>query len=183
MLSNAKSQSKELKKECKSKETIIRQQNGILSEQKKQNIKLNTTITELRKDFDFSNEKLQFLLATEAQLRDQVSFLKTELREERKELSKVRKLCSNLDKSLQRHRKEAAFGLMQQENILKVKFLHKTGQLEEENKTLIEELEEERRNHKLTKTALEQLRRHFANMQARGSAPDFLDVAEISSQT
>ena len=180
MLSDAKSQNKELKRKSKSKENIIKQQNGILSEQKKQNIKLNTTITELRKDLDFSEQKLQHFIATEAQLKDQVLFLKTELEEERKELSKVRKLCNNLDKSLQRHQKEAAFGLMQQGNILKAKFLHKTDKLEGENKALVEELQEERRNHKLTKTALEQLRRHFANMQASGSTPDFLDVAEIS---
>ena len=180
MLSDAKSQNKELKKMCKSKENIIKKQNGVLSEQKKQNIKLNTTIIELRKDLDFSDQKLQHLIRTGAQLKDQVLFLKSELEEERKELSKVRKLCKNLEKSLHRHQKEAAFGLMQQGNILKAKFLHKIDKLEGENKALVEELQEERRNHKQTKTALEQLRRHFANLQASGSARDFLDVAEIS---
>ena len=183
MLSTAKSQNKKLKKIYRNKESVIQHQNGILSEQKKQIMKLNTTITEIRKDLNFSNQELHHYIETEAQLKDQVSFLKTELDEERKELLKARQLCSGLRKSLQQHQKEAAFGLTQQENVFEAKFLHMSEKLEEQNKALNDELQEERCNHGLTKVALKQLRRHFANMQTSGSAPDFLDVAETSSYT
>ena len=181
LLSESKEQIKELKTKCRESKVIISTQGCKLSEQKKQNMKLNATIRELRKDLEFSEERIQKMWNIEAQLRDQNQFLKTELEEERRELNKARSMCTKLDKLLKKQKKETSFGYMQQENILKAKHSHAVEQLEKESKALKEELEKERNNHRLTQAALQQLRKHFANIQSAASSEQFLDIAEIDN--
>ena len=179
LLSESKEQIKELKTKFRESKAIISAQGCKLNEQKKQCMRLNATVKELRKDLEFSEERFQKMLTVEAQLRDQNKFLKTELEEERRELNKTRSLCTKLDKLFKKQKKETSFGYMQQENILKAKHLHTVEKFEKESKELREDLEKERNNHRLTQAALQQLRKHFANMQSTASSEQFLDVAEI----
>ena len=170
LLSESKKQIKDLKEKCRDNKITISSQISKLSEQKKQNMKLNATIKELREDVKFSDERIQQMLKIEAQLKDQNQFLKVELEDERKELTRLRELCTNLDKMLKKQKKEIAFGYMQQENVLKAKHMHAFEKLEKESNELRKELEKERNNHRLTKVALEQLRKHFANMDSAMSS-------------
>ena len=181
LLSESRTQIKELKGKCRESKIKISNQEHLLSEQKKQNLKLNATIKELRTDHEFSDKKIQSMMKLEAQLKDQNKFLQAELEDERRELSQARELCMKLDKSLKRQKKEIRFGYIQYENVLKTRHVHITDKLEKENERLRAELEKEKNDHKLTKVALEQLRKHFANMENTTVSHKFLDVAEIEN--
>ena len=146
LLSESKNQVKELKRKCKDKESIITNQNRMLNEQKKQNLKLNATIRELRTDVQMAAEKIQLLTRLDGQLKDSNKFLKVELVDERAELAKTREMCRKLSETLNRQKEETKLGYLQRENLLKAKYLHDIGKLEKENEALRSELEKQR-NH------------------------------------
>jgi len=179
LLSESKEEVKELKKKCREKRAVISKQSSKLSEQNKQNMKLNATIRELKSDLECSEQKIQQMFKMETQLREHNRFLINELEHERKELAKTREMCVELDKALENQQKEIVSAYGQQEAVLKTKLMHNVEKVEKERKQLRKELEKERSDHQLTKAALAQLRKHFVSMQATASPQGFLDVTSI----
>ena len=179
LLSESKEEVKELRKKCREKKAVISKQGSKLSEQNKQNMRLNATIRELKSDLEFSEQKIQQMFKMETQLRDHNKILIAELKNEQKELAKTREICVKLNKALESQQKETATVYGQQEALLKIKLMHTVEKVEKESRQLREELEKERNDHQLTKAALAQLRKHFVNMQATASQKGFLDVASI----
>eukprot|EP00794_Sanderia_malayensis_P011160 gene11160-12332_t len=179
LLSLAKSEIKGLKKKCRIKDKAIAENKLIISEQSREMRKLNATVFELTKDVDFHNKQWKRFCAVEAELKNQVLSLKKELDKERTELEKSRNVYKSLGKKIESEKKLAEEMMIEQKTKLEMNYLHDVRNLEIKNINLKEKLERETYEHQTSKKALEQLRRHFANMHSVKTSSNFLDVVDI----